>query len=180
MFYKESTPTNIQEGRWDEKTCVRRQAGYMVDETAIPSGTKWLPKGAPMTLLTSGKVAVCKTATVYENAAASATSLKVEKGHLFAVGDKVAGATISAVNTSANDYDVLTISTLAAKADKGTIVDDGNAANVIGLNYATIALDGQQSCTPTIQAYEIEEDSLPYPLTAGIKEALTSRHAFKL
>lgn len=180
MFYKESFPSNIQEGKWDEKTCVRRQGGYLVDETAIPSGTKWLPKGAPMSLLASGKVAVCKTAKVYEAAAASATSLKVSKGHLFAVGDKVFGSTISAINSSNADYDVLTISALAKKADKDAVVDDGTAANVIGLNYATIALDGQQSCTPTIQAYEIEEDSLPYPINADIKAALTSRHAFKL
>lgn len=181
MFYKESYPTNIQEGVWDEQTCVRRQSGFNVDQSALPSDLKWLPKGTPLAYNASTeKVQVCKTAKVYENAAAQATSLKVEKGHLFKVGDKISGSAISAINTSNKDYDLLTIAALTAKADKGAVLDDGNSSKVIGLNYATIALDGMQSCTPTLQAYEIEEDTLPYPINAAIKNALTSRHAFKL
>lgn len=180
MIYKETYPTNIQEGQWDEKTCVRRQSGFVVDETNLASNLRWLPKGAPLAILESGKVAVVKTAKLYEAAAASATSIKVYKSHALVTGNKIGGSTISAINTDNTNYDVLTISALSKKADKDSVLDDGNASKVIGLNYATIELDGQQSCTPTVQAYEIDEDSLPYPLSDDIKTALTSRHAFKV
>ncbi len=180
MYYKETLPTNIQEGNWDEKTCVRRQSGFVVDETGLPSTLKWLPKGAPLAYASDGKVTVCKTAKAYEAAAKSATALKVNKGHLFAVGDTIGGSAISAIDSSNADYDLLTVAALAEKAEAGSVLDDGTASKVIGLNYATVELDGQQGCTPTVQAYEIEEDSLPYPLNDAIKAALTSRHAFKV
>lgn len=180
MKYEEKFPSNIQEGAWDEKTCVRRQGGYVVDEASLPSALKWLPKGTPLALAADGKVKVCKTAKVYETAAKGATSVKVAKGHLFAVGDSIGGSAISAVDTSNTDYDKLTVAALGDNAAKDSVLDNGLSASVIGLNYATVELDGQQSVTPTIQAYEIEEDSLPYPLNDAIKTALTSRHAFKL
>lgn len=180
MFYKEKLPENIQEGVWDEKSCVRRQCGYTLDETGLPKTLEWLGKGAPLAIQSDGKVKVCKTAKVYENATKSATELKVYKGHLFAVNDKIAGSTISAIDDSNESYDKFTVSALAEKADKDTTLDDGDAAKVIGLNYASVHLDGMQSCTPTLQAYEIEEETLPYPLSDAIKVALTSRHAFKI
>ena len=181
MIYKESYPSNIQEGVWNEQTCVRRASGFVVSQESLPSDLKWLPKGAPLAYnATTQKVSVCKTAKVYEEAAKDATEVKVYKGHLLAVGDKVGGSAISAIDTTNKDYDKLTVATLANKAEKDSVLDDGNAKNVIGLNYATVYLDGMQSCTPTLQAYEIEEETLPYPLSDAIKEALTSRHAFKI
>ncbi len=180
MKYKETIPSDIKEGAWDEKTCVRRQSGYTVDETGLPATLKWLPKGTPLALAADGKVKVCKTAKVYEAAAKGATAVKVEKGHLFAVGDTIGGSAISAIDTASTDYDKLTVAALGDNAAKDSVLDNGLAANVIGLNYATVELDGQQSCTPTLQAYEIEEDTLPYPVNDAIKAALTSRHAFKL
>ena len=180
MIYKVTSPTDIPEGVWDEKSCVRRQSGFMVDETNIPSGMVWLPKGAPLALLANGKVAVCKTAKVYENASNSATELKVYKGHIFKVGDTIAGSAISAIDTSNASFDKLTISALSKAAKANDVLDDGTSAKVIGLNYATVKLDGMQSCTPTLQAYEIEEDKLPYPFNDAIKTALTSRHAFRI
>ena len=96
------------------------------------------------------------------------------------VGDTIAGSAISAIDSSNENFDKFTIAALAEKADKGAVLDDGNASKVVGLNYATVELDGMQSCTPTLQAYEIEEETLPYYLNDAIKTALTSRHAFKL
>lgn len=181
MMYKEKSPSNIQEGVWDEKSCVRRQCGFVVNQDKLPKDLKWLPKGTPLAYdEATDKVKVCKTAKVYENATKSAVSVKVYKGHLLQVNDTIGGSTISAVDTSNANFDTLTVSALAEKVDKDTVLDDGNAAKVVGLNYATIELDGQQSCTPTLQAYEIEEGTLPYPLNDTIKTALTCRHAFKL
>ena len=93
-------------------------------------------------------------------------------------GDKIAGATISKVDDSSSDFTKLTISELENEVEANAVVDDGNAGKVIGLNYATVELDGQQSCTPTLQAYEIDEDSLPYPINEAIKEALTVTHKY--
>lgn len=178
MYYKKKFPTDIKEGAWDEKSCVRRIAGFTIDETNLPSTLKWLPKGTPLVLLTNGMVSVCKTAKVYEKAAQAATTLKVNKGSLFMVGDKIAGSTISKVDESSSDFTKLTISVLENEVEANAVVDDGNASKVIGLNYATVELDGQQSCTPTLQAYEIDEDSLPYPINEAIKEALTVTHKY--
>jgi hypothetical protein len=180
MIYKETIPSNIPEGVWDEKSCVRRQSGFTIDQSKLPATLKWLSKGAPLALNSNGKVVLCKTAKVYENATKSATEIKVDKNHNFMVGDTIAGSAISAIDSSNENFDKFTIAALAEKADKGAVLDDGNASNVVGLNYATVELDGMQSCTPTLQAYEIEEDTLPYYLNDAIKTALTSRHAFKL
>ena len=179
MYYKKKFPTDIKEGAWDEKSCVRRVAGFTIDETNLPSTLKWLPKGTPLVLLTKGgMVSACKTAKVYEEAKQDATTLKVNKGSLFMVGDKIAGSTIFNVDDSSSDFTKLTISELENEVEANAVVDDGNASKVIGLNYATVELDGQQSCTPTLQAYEIDEDSLPYPINEAIKEALTVTHKY--
>ena len=68
MIYKETIPSNIPEGVWDEKSCVRRQSGFTIDQSKLPATLKWLSKGAPLALNSSGKVVLCKTAKVYENA----------------------------------------------------------------------------------------------------------------
>lgn len=181
MMYKEKFPTNIQEGVWDEKTCIRRQGGYTLYTDNLPTDLKWLPKGAVLAIRTDGKVALVKTAMVYENAASAATSVKVNKNHALKVGDTIAGAKINAIDTTNESYDTLTLAAgLSAKADKDAVLVEATAKNVIGLNYATVMIDDAPSCTPTIQAYEIEEDTLPYPIDSAIKSALTSRHAFKI
>lgn len=179
MFYQSTEASVIKEGKWDEKSCFVRQGGYDIDVTNLPTGTEYLPKGAPVSIDTStGKVALIKTAVAQANAAKDATSLKVLKGHSLIVGDKVAGSTISAIDTSATGYDTLTIDALGAKVDADTVVDNGETC--IGLVYATVALKGSPTCSVTVQAYEIEEDTLPFPLSNSIKTALTSRHAFKI
>lgn len=178
MFYKKKYPTNIQEGVWDEKSCVRRVAGFSIDETKLPKDLKWLPKGAPLALLSTSLVTLCKTAKVYEDANQGATTLKVYPDSVLMVGDKIGGSTITKIDVANVNYDTLTISALETEVKKGDVLDDGNASNVIGLNYATVELDGQQSCTPTLQAYEIDEETLPYPINNAIKEALTVTHKY--
>lgn len=180
MEYKVINPTTIQEGVWNEKTCVRRQAGFDIDKTNLPADMKYLPKGAVMALGSNGlKVVLVKTAKVNANAEQNATTLKVEKGHALVVGDIIAGSTISKITAGA-EFDTLTISALGAAVKTGDVVADANATKAIGLNYATVKLDDMPSCTITVQAYEIEEDTLPYPVNNDIKEALTSRHDWRI
>lgn len=180
MEYREITPTSIQEGVWNEKTCIRRTAGFDIDKTNLPADMKYLPKGAVLALDVTGlKVVLVKTAKATAAAASGATSLKVAKGHALVVGDIVAGGTISKIAVG-TEFDTLTLSATNVEVKENDVVADANGAKAIGLNYATVKLDANPSCTPTIQAYEIEEDSLPYPVNEEIKAALTSRHDWRI
>lgn len=174
-------PNLIQEGVWDEKSCVCRVAGFDIDKTNLPADMKYLPKGASMALNSTGlKAILVKTAEVYEAAASGATAIKVKKNNALLVNETIGGNKITAIDKSNADYDVLTVAATSKAITVGTVLADANATKVIGLNYATVKLDSFPSCTPTIQAYEIEEDTLPYPVNADIKTALTVRHDWKL
>ena len=96
------------------------------------------------------------------------------------MGDKIAGSVISAIDTSNEDYDALTVGALAAKVDKDVVANDDNVDNILGICYATTKMDSYPSVTYTIQAYEIEESTLPFPINDTIKEKLTTRHHFAL
>lgn len=181
MFYNSTKATVAKEGVWNEQTCIRRTGGFDIDKTNLPEGTKYLPKGAVLALVNNKAVAV-KTAKVYENAAKAATSVKVEKEHILKVGDVLGDSAAIAAITIGDTIDTLTLGEggLSADVKAGDVITDANVAKIIGLNYATIKLDDMPSCTPTIQAYEIEEDTLPYPVNDAIKTALTSRHDWKV
>lgn len=181
MEYQERNANLIQEGVWDEKHCVRRVAGFNIDKTNLPADLKYLPKGAVLALnAAKDKVVVVKTATVYEAAASGATAIKVKKNHVLVLNDTIGGNKITAIDKSNADYDVLTVASTSKAITVDTVLADANASKAIGLNYATVKLDSCPSCTPTIQAYEIEEDSLPYPVNTDIKTALTCRHDWKI
>lgn len=173
----------IKEGLWWEETCWRRQGGYDLDTTNLPSSMRWFPKGAVLAFnAKSGKAVLVKTAKVYEDAAANATTLKIEDNGLFAVGDKIAGKTISAIAVE-DGVATLTVAALAKKLTAGDVVADENATGtLLGLNYATVDLRDNDfpSVTPTLQAYEIEEDTLPFPVNDDIKKGLGDRHQFKI
>ena len=178
MNYQDITAQTIKEGAWNEKTCVRREGGYDVDKATLPADMAYLPKGAVMAINpTTGVAALVHTAKVHA-AATSATAIQVEKGHSLKVGDAVLETTITAINTSNTAYDVLTLAA-AKSATLGQVIATATA-NVAGLNYATVKVDAFPTCTITVQAYEIDEASLPFPVNADIKQALTPRHAFKI
>lgn len=177
-FLHKTKPEDIQEAVWLEEQCLRRQGGYMLDRTNLPSSLKWLPKGATLKLSVDGKgkAIVVKTAKVAEKAEKQATTLKIASGSLFKVGDKIAGATISAI-TSADGVDTLTVSALANEAAEGAVVSDFDKTKdiILGLSYDTLDLRDPESeipCTPTLQVMEVEEDSLPYPINDEIKEGI--------
>lgn len=177
-FLHKTKPEDIQEAVWLEEQCLRRQGGYMLDRTNLPSSLKWLPKGATLKLSGDGKgnAIVVKTAKVAEKAEKQATTLKIASGSLFKVGDKIAGATISAI-TSADGVDTLTVSALANEAAEGAVVSDFDKTKdiILGLSYDTLDLRDSESeipCTPTLQVMEVEEDSLPYPINDEIKEGI--------
>lgn len=178
MNFQIKEPSLIGEANWNERTCVRRQGGFMIDKDSLPVGMKVLPKGAVMAIDANSKAVFVKTAEAQADAASAATSLKVKKGHDLVVGDKIAGSTISAINTSNAGYDTLTVGALSASVTAGDILNSDLGNGIVGLNYAPVVIDDAPSCTITLQAYDIDEDTMPYKINAAIKSGLTSRHAF--
>lgn len=178
MFLRRTKPIDIKEAIWWEEQCVRRQGGYDLDQSNLPSTLKWLPKGTILKLSDNeGKAIAVKTALVVENATKSATTLKIKSGSLFKVGDTIAGKTISAIST-ANGVDTLTVAELGDALKKDDVVSDYDKTKdvLLGFSYDTIDVndDNQVAATPTLQVMEVEEDSLPYPINADIKEGLNA------
>lgn len=184
MFMHKNLGTDIKEGLWWEEHCIRRQGGYDLDLTSVPAGLRWFPKGAVLKFnATNGKAALVKTAKVYENAAQNATTLKIVDNGLWAVGDEIAGSAISAISV-ADGVATLTVAALESALSKDSVIADFDKTSevLLGLSYDTIDLyeNDFPSVTPTLQAFEIEEDSLPYPINDDIKEGLGSLHQFKI
>ena len=170
-----SKPTDIKEAVWLEEQCLRRQGGYDLDQTNLPASLKWLPKGTVLKLTSNGGAIAVKTAAAAEKAAEGATTLKIASGSLFAVGDKIAGATISAI-TSESGVDTLTVSALENAIEAKAVVSDYDATKdvLLGFSYDTVDLNKEASIpvTPTLQVMEVEEDSLPYPINDEIKAGI--------
>lgn len=183
MFLKKGTPTDIKEALWWEESCVRRQGGYDLLTTNLPVGTRWLPKGTLLEFDSeTGKAKVVKSAKVTANAAQNATSLYIEYNPLIKVGDSVAGSEISAITTS-EGVSTLTVAALSSSISKDAIVTTATSGSVIlGLQYETLDLQDNDfpQVTPTLQAFEIEEDSLPQPINDTMKGWLGPLHQFKI
>lgn len=172
-FLHRTKPEDIKEALWLEEQCLRRQGGYDLDRTNLPATLKWVAKGTVLRLVTGGKAQVVKTAKVTERAEKSATTLKIASGSLFKVGDKIAGATISAI-ASSDGVDTLTVSALDNAVAANAIVSDYDKTKdvLLGFSYDTLDVRDQESsiaATPTLQVMEVEEDSLPYPINEDIK-----------
>ncbi len=183
MFMRKGQPTDIKEALWWEETCIRRQGGYDLDKSNLPASLRWLPKGTILAFVkASGAAIAVKTAKVYEAASQDATSIKVEANDLLMVGDVIGGMTISAIAVE-DGIATLTVDAVPEAIAAGTVIADANAkGTILGLQYETNDLQDNDypQVTPTLQVYEIEEDSLPYPVNDDIKKGLGDRHQFKI
>lgn len=172
-FLHRTKPEDIKEALWLEEQCLRRQGGYDLDLTNLPATLKWVAKGTVLRLVNGGKAQVVKTAKAVEKADKSATTLKIASGSLFKVGDKIAGATISAI-VSSEGVDTLTVSALDNAVAANAIVSDYDKTKdvLLGFSYDTLDIRDKEAsiaATPTLQVMEVEEDSLPYPINEDIK-----------
>ena len=174
---------DIKEALWWEETCIRRQGGYDLDKSNLPATLRFLPKGTVLAFNgENGKAIAVKSAKVYEAAAVGATTIKVEANDLLMVGDKLGGSTISAM-TVEDGIATLTVGELEAAIPAGSVIADDNSKGVLlGLQYETNDLrdNDYPQVTPTLQVYEIEEDTMPYPINDDIKKGLGDRHQFKI
>lgn len=177
-FMHRTKPEDIKEALWLEEQCLRRQGGYDLDRTNLPATLKFVAKGTILRFVTGGKAQVVKTAKAVEKADKAATTLKVASGSLFQVGDKIAGATISAI-ASNDGVDTLTVSALDNAVAANAIVSDYDKTKdvLLGFSYDTLDIrdaDASIAATPTLQVMEVEEDSLPYPINNEIKAGINA------
>lgn len=105
-------------------------------------------EGTPIGVDANGLYAVCKTAQIVTEAAASATSYEVAKGHHFKVGDRFAtadcnGQTITAIDKSDPAKDIITVGTTlsASKIAAGTCAFESSGANKT-LKVTPVAIAG--------------------------------------
>lgn len=178
MFLKKNTkPDSIKEALWWEEMCVRREGGYDLDTDNLPDDAKWLPKGVVLRFdKTTGKANVLKSAKVAEKASEGATTIKLECGSYFKIGDVIAGGTISAV-TRGESYDTFTVSATTGSLSANDIVDDYSDTDVVlGLQYETLPIDksAYMHVTPTLVVREVDENSLMYPVSDKVKAALNA------
>lgn len=131
-----------------------------------------------------------KTAEMHADAAADATTYQVKKNHLFKAGDKITKSglagianTISSIDKSNDDYDVITVaSTLAAASDGDVLVlanadaDAGSAAYkytpaCITMNKVDLTVANQSS--GLLVRGTVNESVLPFPIDTNLKSALS-------
>lgn len=188
MFFRKSTATDIKEGAWWEEHCIRRQGGYDLDKSNLPSSFRWLAKGTVLKFdAATGKAVVVKSAKIAETAASGATEIKVYDTGILQVGDTLSGNAITAISTS-DGVATLTVAATSAELKADDVITDYDAESdtLLGLAYETNDLrdNDNPQVTPTLEAVEIEKDSLPVPVTDEIIEGLNKpgvgKHLFRI
>lgn len=177
-------PKETPEERYAVKTGDRRIGIYVLQKEGIPVGTI-LPSFMPIYAdLKNKKAYMCLNAEVYEDAK-KPTSIKVKKGTPVIVGmflgNGTLGAQVSLVDTTNEDYDVITFAdTLGADVKAGDVLFRTKAVDGLEQMYvANSALFGRKKVDDGITdvsllrtAAEIEPDKLIVPFTDADKESM--------
>lgn len=171
----------------NQKTIYRLAGGFNLADNDVPDGT-YIPHLAPLAIdFATRKAVVVKGVKAVENI--NATALKVEKGSLAKAGMHLGtgskGATITAIDTSNDAYDTVTLSATITGVKEGDVLFEATAVggttqkNIANfLNYARVKKEAGATVTAVGQAYEIQEDKLYLPISAKDKEALGARFMF--
>lgn len=119
------------------------QGGFKLNKANL-TGVTSIPAGSVLNFDEATRVAkVLKTATVHANAISTAVNYQVKKGHTFVVGDQVGkvvggvGTTVTAIDTSNADYDILTVAATMAAAVEGDVIFESSA---VGATNAALAV----------------------------------------
>jgi hypothetical protein len=184
-------PIGAERELCNQKTILRGTGGFNLDDDKLPQGAR-IPHLAPISVdLTTRKAKVVKNVKIAEDAASSATSLKIEKGSFAYVGMFIGtgakGASVTAIDKTNSAYDTVTVSAaLGAAITKGDVLfeadtvagtDVRNVAN--RLNYAHfVKVEPGATITDVYRAYEIKESRLYVPISAKDKVTLTARFMF--
>ena len=183
-------PLEVEKELCNKKTIYRLAGGFNLVDAALVDGV-YLPHLAPLAIdFTTRKAVACKNVKVTEAAASDAVAIKVEKGSLAYVGmilgTGAKGATVSAIDKTNANYDLITIAAaFAAALTVGQVLFEASAAggttvkNVCNfLNYARVKVEAGATVTAVGQAYEIKESKLSLPVSSKDKETLGSRFMF--
>ncbi len=171
-------------------TGYRLTGGFNLDIEGLPKG-KHVPVLCPLNIdFKQRKARVVNNVRVYEKAESGATTVKVAKGSFANIGvsymlSKANFVTVSAVDTSNADYDVLTVSAVSATIDANAVLTECTVASTATakrsanfLNYARTKIEDGATVSALGQAYEINEAELYIPLTKADKEGLGDRFMF--
>lgn len=171
------------------ETAYRLSGGFNLDITNLERGA-YVPSICPLKVDFTTRTAVAvKNVRVVEAVVSGATSIKIAKDSLAYVGMHIGngtkGATVSAVNKSNADYDVLTTTAFDAAAAVGIVLFEASAAggttpkNVANyLLYAATKVEPGATVTAIGQLFEIKESKLTAPVSAKDKESLGDRFMF--
>lgn len=172
------------------ETVYRLSGGFNLDISNL-AGVDAIPPLTPVVIdfVTRKAVAVINVEVV-ESIVAGATALKIKKGSLVGAGAHLGngsnGGTVSAIDKSNADYDLVTLvegSTLAA--EKGAVLFEATAvggktpkATANFLNYAWTKVVEGATITAIGRAYEIRPTRLIAPISEKDKVTLGGRFLF--
>lgn len=95
------------------------------------------------------KAKVVKTARVYADAT-TATAVKVEKGHLFVVGDDIDSVNVDAIDTSNASYDTFTMASAVTVAAGDVLASQSVTDLTTGLLQDEVVVADNESVTIVI------------------------------
>ncbi len=171
------TPEPSIEERYDVSTGIRRRGPYRLDTTNLNVGDV-LPSFIPIAADLKYKTCkVVRNVKVVEAYASGGTSLKIQKGSYaysgMFLGNGTKGTTVSGVDKSNSDYDVLTISDFGTSIAKNAVLFEASeVGGTTPKNVANSALyesrkveDGINLVALLSAAREIEPDKLIVPFS---------------
>lgn len=128
-------PQEVEKELCNQATIYRLSGGFNLDDDKLVADTH-LPHLAPLAVdFATRKAKAVKNVKIYENAAADATAVKVEKNSLAYVnmflGNGSNAAQVTAIDKTNASYDLLTI-TLGAAVTAGDVLFETAAASVGG------------------------------------------------
>ena len=174
-------PMEVEKELCRIETIYRLSGGFNLDDDKLVAGS-YLPHLAPLAIdFATRKAKAVKNVKVYENAAAGASAIKIEKNSLAYVNMYLANGTnaakVTAIDTSNADYDSLTI-TLGAAVTTGDVLFEVAAATnggTVGVYSLAITTAPTAADVLTVDginyAYAAAESDTEYAVGADAKEA---------
>lgn len=176
---------------WDEAKADREAGGFTLTSAGLTG--EYLLKGVPLEVNYTTRVAnVVKTSTVITGSTATAT--RITKGSAFKVGQfisNVVGAisvAITAIDTTNAAYDELAHASVTTPFVTGSAIFEATnagaasvylrTANALLSDNVKLITGASVTVTAVIRALSIQEANLPYPISAAMKTALTTRFHF--
>lgn len=188
-FKYNTKPTQSETELCRFDTAYRLSGGFNLDVANLENGS-YVPSICPLRVdFQTRKAVAIKNVRIVEAVAAGATSIKIAKGSLaylgMHLGNGTKGVTVSSVDKSNANYDVLTTSALDATLAVGAVLFEASAADgttpkntANALSYATTKVEAGATVTAIGQLFEIKEAKLTAPVSEKDKASLGDRFMF--